>query len=73
MTTAEMKQELDKLNERVKQLEAEIEKAESEPEFEIARGESAMLWTIFIVLDVHIISLLMTHLIAHGGKKGNKE
>ena len=40
MTTAEMKQELDKLNERVKQLEAEIEKAESEPEFEIARGES---------------------------------
>lgn len=38
MTTAEMKQEINKLNERIKQLEAELSKieAESEPEFERA-------------------------------------
>lgn len=40
MTTTEMKQELDKLNERVKQLETELKKAESEPKFErVAQGE----------------------------------
>lgn len=40
MTTAEMKQELDKLSERVKQLETELKKAESEPKFErAAKGE----------------------------------
>lgn len=61
MTTAEMKQELDKLNERVKQLEAELKKAESEPKFEIARSENyyfvdfcAKGYNLNVMSDVYI-------------------